>query len=32
MFLFASDYDRKEKTLNILGVEINKSTGKISGD
>lgn len=32
MFLFASDYDRKQKTLNVLGVEINKSTGEISGD
>ncbi len=32
MFLFASDYDRKEKTLNILGAEINKGTGEISGD
>lgn len=32
MFLFASDYDRKEKTMNILGAEIDKSSGEISGD
>ena len=32
LFLFASDYNRKEKTLNIFGVEIDKISGEISGD
>jgi hypothetical protein len=32
LFLLASEYIKREKMLNIYGVEINKNTGEISGD
>jgi len=32
LFLFASEYIKREKTLNIYGAEINKSNGQLSSD
>lgn len=32
MFLFASEYLKREKTLNIYGAEVNKNSGELSGD
>lgn len=32
MFVFASDYEKREKTLNIFGAPINKNSGELSGD
>lgn len=32
MFVFASDYIKREKTLNIFGAEVNKNSGELSGD
>jgi hypothetical protein len=32
LFLLASDYSRKEKTLTLFGAEIDKATGELSGD
>lgn len=32
MFVFASDYEKREKTLNIFGAEVNKNSGELSGD
>ena len=31
LFLFASDYDKKEKRLDISGAEIDKASGELSG-
>ncbi|MCW3120296.1 MAG: hypothetical protein JWM28_4378 [Chitinophagaceae bacterium] len=32
MFVFASDYEKREKTLTIFGAEVNKNSGELSGD
>ena len=32
MFVFASDYIKRERTLNIFGAEVNKNSGELSGD
>ncbi len=32
MFLFASDYEKRERTLNVFGAEVNKSSGELMGD
>jgi hypothetical protein len=32
MFLFASEYIRREKTMNIYGAEVDKGTGELAGD
>jgi hypothetical protein len=32
MFLFASEYIKREKTLTIYGAEVNKNTGELAGD
>ncbi|HEY0679946.1 MAG TPA: hypothetical protein VGD17_16795, partial [Chitinophagaceae bacterium] len=32
MFLFASDYEKKERTLNVYGAEIDKTSGALLGD
>lgn len=32
MFLFASEYIKREKTLTIYGAEVNKNTGEMAGD
>lgn len=32
LFLFGSDYDKKEKTLHVLAAEVDKNTGELAGD
>lgn len=32
LFIFGSDYDKREKVLHILAAEVNKNTGELSGD
>ncbi len=32
LYVFASDYAKREKTLSIYGAEINRSSGQLSGD
>lgn len=32
IYMFASDYDRKEKAFSILGAKVDKSSGDLSGD
>ena len=32
MLLFASEYSRREKTLNIFAAEVDKNSGELSGD
>lgn len=32
LYLFASEYIRKEKTLNVYGAEVNKNSGELAGD
>ncbi|MGB8190308.1 MAG: hypothetical protein WCF67_00250 [Chitinophagaceae bacterium] len=32
MFLFASEYIKREKTMNIYGSEVNKNSGELMGD
>lgn len=32
MFLFASDYEKRERTLNVFGAEVNKTSGELMGD
>lgn len=31
MFLFASDYEKSDRTLNIYGAEVNKNSGELKG-
>jgi hypothetical protein len=32
MFIFASDYEKRERALNIFGAEVNKTSGELAGD
>ena len=32
LFLFATDYDKREKTVRILGVQLDKSSGDMMGE
>jgi len=32
LYVFASDYEKKEKTMNIYGAEVDKNTGELSGE
>ena len=32
LYLFASDYEKKDKTLNIFGAELNKNSGELMSD
>jgi hypothetical protein len=32
LFVFASDYEKREKTLNVFGAEVNKNSGELAAD